>query len=216
MRDLVIVGAGGHGRETLDIVEAINAVQPTWNMVGFIDDRYDTPGADPDELLARRDAALCGSLESAASFNADYVIAIGLSSVRQQVHARLAADGPAPMTGATLIHPEATVASDNRVGQGVLLAAGARVTTNVTLGDHVHLNVNAVVSHDSVIGDFATLSPGVLVNGNVTIEPGVFLGTGAIVTPGVTIGAGATIGAGSVVVNDIPPGVTVKGVPGRW
>ena len=60
-----------------------------------------------------------------------------------------------------LIHPAATVASDNRIGDGVLLAAGARVTTNVTLGRHVHLNVNAVVSHDCVVGDYTTLSPGV-------------------------------------------------------
>ena len=87
-----------------------------------------------------------------------YVIGIGSPAVRAKLDEQLTAWG---RIAATLIHPAATVASDNRIGDGVLLAAGARVTTNVTLGRHVHLNVNAVVSHDCVVGDYTTLSPGV-------------------------------------------------------
>ena len=127
-----------------------------------------------------------------------YVIGIGSPAVRAKLDEQLTAWG---RTAATLIHPAATVASDNRIGDGVLLAAGARVTTNVTLGRHVHLNVNAVVSHDCVVGDYTTLSPGALVNGDVPLgTEGVFLGTGAIITPGITIGDHAVIGAGAVVV----------------
>jgi len=59
------------------------------------------------------------------------------------------------------------------------------------------------------------LSPGALVNGDVRLAEGVFLGTGAIITPGITIGDHAVIGAGAVVVRDVPPGVTVRGVPAR-
>jgi len=208
MRDLVIVGAGGHGRETLDVLEAINAETPTWNFAGFIDD-----GDVDDDLLANRGAQVIGDTNVLESLDAAYVIAIGWPPIRANLDRRLSAWG---RQAATLIHPAATVASDNVFGKGVVLAAGARVTTNVHLGRDVHLNVNAVVSHDSRIGDHTTLSPGVLINGSVTIGHGVFLGTGAIVTPGRTIGDGAIIGAGSVVVADVPPGVTVKGVPGRW
>ena len=207
MRELVIVGAGGHGRETLDIVEAINAVKPTWAFAGFVDD-----GEIIADRLERRDASLLGTTEILANTNLHYVVGIGSPAVRAKLDEQLTAWG---RTAATLIHPAATVASDNRISDGVLLAAGARVTTNVTLGRHVHLNVNAVVSHDCVIGDYTTLSPGSLVNGDVQIGTGVFLGTGAIITPGITIGDHAVIGAGAVVVNDVPPGVTVKGVPAR-
>ena len=207
MRELVIVGGGGHGRETLDIVEAINAVEPTWAFAGFVDD-----GEIIADRLERRDASLLGTTEILANTNLHYVVGIGSPAVRAKLDEQLTAWG---RTAATLIHPAATLASDNRISDGVLLAAGARVTTNVTLGRHVHLNVNAVVSHDCVIGDYTTLSPGSLVNGDVQIGTGVFLGTGAIITPGITIGDHAVIGAGAVVVNDVPPGVTVKGVPAR-
>ena len=192
MRELVIVGGGGHGRETLDIVEAINAVEPTWAFAGFVDD-----GEIIADRLERRDASLLGTTEILANTNLHYVVGIGSPAVRAKLDEQLTAWG---RTAATLIHPAATLASDNRISDGVLLAAGARVTTNVTLGRHVHLNVNAVVSHDCVVGDYTTLSPGSLVNGDVQIGTGVFLGTGAIITPGVTIGDHAVIGAGAVVV----------------
>lgn len=207
MRELVIFGAGGHGRETLDIVEAINAVEPTWAFAGFVDD-----GEVIADRLERRDVSLLGTTELLADSEPRYVIGIGSPAVRAKLDEQLTAW---VRIAATLIHPAATVASDNRIGDGVLLAAGARVTTNVTLGRHVHLNVNAVVSHDCVIGNYTTLSPGSLVNGDVQVGTGVFLGTGAIITPGITIGDHAVIGAGAVVVNDVPPGVTVKGVPAR-
>lgn len=208
MRDLVIVGAGGHGRETLDIVEAINAVEPTWNFLGFIDE-----GPGIADRLERRGAAIIGAGPAEVPSGAAYVIGIGSSDVRSRIDAEFSAQG---VEAATLIHPAATVASDNRLGDGVLVAAGARVTTNVALGRHVHLNVNAVVSHDCVVGDFATLSPGVHLNGEVTVGERAFFGTGAIVTPQRTIGADAQVGAGAVVIHDVPASVTAVGVPARW
>jgi len=208
MRDLVILGAGGHGRETLDIVEAINAARPSWHFVGFIDD-----GEVVADRLERRHVETLGGTDVMENLDAAYVIGIGSSAVRADLDAKLTAWGRVPMT---LVHPLASVASDNRLGDGVLLAAGARITTNVTLGRHAHLNVNAVVSHDCEVGAYSTLSPGVHLNGGVRLGQRVFLGTGAIVTPGVSIGDDAIIGAGSVVVRDVPEGVTVTGVPGRW
>ncbi len=208
MRDLVIVGAGGHGRETLDIVEAINEQTPTWNFVGFVDD-----GEVVTERLERRGAQVLGPTGELRDMDAHYVIGIGESGVRAQMDATLTGWG---LEAATLVHPLASVASDNKLGHGVLLAAGARITTNVTLGRHVHLNVNAVVSHDCALGDHVTVSPGVHLNGEVSVGNRVFFGTGAIVAPGVSIGDDAIIGAGAVVVRDVPNAVTVMGVPGRW
>jgi sugar O-acyltransferase (sialic acid O-acetyltransferase NeuD family) len=207
VQSLVIVGAGGHGRETLDIVEAINGERPTYDVCGFVASSGD------DSLLARRGLSRLGDVDVLAGLDAVYVLAIGMPWDRRTVGDRVAGYGKVAVT---LVHPRATVGGDNHLGEGVLVAAGAAVTTNVRLGDHTHLNVGSVVSHDCTLGQFVTVSPGALVNGNVRLDDGVFVGTGAVVTPGRRVGEGARIGAGAVVVDDVPPGVTAKGVPARW
>jgi len=205
-RPLVIVGAGGHGREVLDVVEAAEAAGTPQRFIGFAAD-----DADP-ELLARRGATLLGPPEVLRDLDADVVLGIGDGAHRRRLDLELSRWG---RRARTLVHPLASLGSDLRLGEGVLLAAGARITTNVTLGRHTHLNVNAVVSHDCVLGDYVTLSPGCLVNGSNVLDEGVFLGTGAVVVPGRRIGAWARVGAGAVVVDDVEPGVTVVGVPAR-
>jgi sugar O-acyltransferase (sialic acid O-acetyltransferase NeuD family) len=205
-RPLVIVGAGGHGRETLDVVEAINAVEPRWEVLGFAADDADA------DLLARRGVPLLGPPSVLADLDAAYVIGVGDGAARRRLDDRLTGWGRHP---AVLVHPLASTGSDVRLGPGVVLAAGARVTTNVTLGRHTQLNVAAVVSHDAVVGDHVTLSPGVLVNGNARIDDGAFLGTAAVVLPGRVVGAGAIVGAGAVVIDDVAPAATVVGVPAR-
>ncbi len=206
VRPLVIVGAGGHGRETLDVVEAINAVDTRFDVLGFAADDADL------ELLERRAVPLLGPASVLADLEADYVIGVGGCEARRRLDAEVSRYG---REATVLVHPLASIGSEVRLGPGVILAAGARATTNVTLGRHTHLNVNAVVSHDVVVGDHVTLSPGVLVNGNARIGDGAFLGTGAIVLPGRVVGAGAMVGAGAVVVDDVAPGATVVGVPAR-
>jgi sugar O-acyltransferase (sialic acid O-acetyltransferase NeuD family) len=202
---LVIVGAGGHGRETLDIVRSLQAQGVPLEFLGFLDD---APG-HPDRL-DRIGAAVLGDTGAPLDADVAYVLGIGDPLVRHRLDQRFG-----ERTAAVLVHPRATVGADVDLAPGVLVAAGSHVTTNVRLGRHTHLNVGAVVSHDCEIGAYVSLSPGVLVNGDVAIADGVFLGTGAVVLPGRTIGVGATVGAGAVVTHDVPPGVTVRGVPAR-
>lgn len=197
------------------MVEAVNHVQPRFEILGVVADHADR------DLLTRRGATLLGSVDDLVGgsitdvpSDAAVVVAVGDPASRLALADRLAAAGYG--VAPALVHPAATVGADVRLGDGAVLAAGAHVTTNVTIGRHVQVNVGAVVSHDSVIGDHATLSPGVLVNGSVHAGEGVFLGTGAIVTPGRTIGRWAVIGAGAVVIRDVPEGITATGVPARW
>ena len=215
MPRLAIVGAGGHGREVLDVVEALIARGQDYEVVGFVADHVDA------EVLARRRAAHLGSVDDLVSGrlgahddDVSLVLAVGDPATRADLERRI---GPCGWDwAAPLVHPLASLGSDVELGAGTVVAAGARITTNVRVGRHVQVNVNAVISHDCRVGDHATVSPGVLVNGAVTLGEGVLLGTGAVVTPGRVVGDWAVIGAGAVVVADVPASVTAVGVPARW
>jgi sugar O-acyltransferase (sialic acid O-acetyltransferase NeuD family) len=204
---IVIVGAGGFGREVLDVIEAINAAGGTLEFRGFIDD-----GPVDDELLARRNARLLGASDALREMGVSFIVAIGSGIARRSVVDRLVDGTSRP---GVLVHPAATVGGDNRIGPGCILTAGSRVTTNITLGAHVQLHVNSTVGHDSKLGDFVSVFPGATVSGNVTIGAGATIGTGANVLPGVTVGEGAFVGAGAVVTISVEPGQTVVGCPAR-
>jgi sugar O-acyltransferase (sialic acid O-acetyltransferase NeuD family) len=210
---LVIVGAGGFGREVHGVVEAINAAGGALDLIGYIDDL-----GTSDELLARLGTSRLGGIDllcdgdGPVGSDVGFVIAIGAGAVRRRIHERLTAAGRRP---ATLVHPMATVGGDNRIAEGCILTAGSRVTTNITLGRHTQLHVNSTIGHDSVLDDFVSVYPGATVSGNVHLAEGVTIGTGANVLPGVTVGAGAFVGAGAVVTADVEPGVIVVGAPAR-
>lgn len=210
-RGLVIVGAGGHGREVLDIVEA-NGLRSTF--AGFADDLLAAPGADPEALerLRRRSTAVVGDVAWLATTDHDWIIGIGSSGARRSVDAVLAGGHGSAVT---LVHPSAVVGSENHLEAGVVVGAGATITTNVRIGRHSHVNVGCAVQHDSVLGDYVTLSPGVFVNGDVVVGDDVFVGTGAVITRGTVVGDGAVIGAGAVVLADVAPGSRVVGAPAR-
>jgi sugar O-acyltransferase (sialic acid O-acetyltransferase NeuD family) len=214
---LVIVGAGGFGREVHGLVDALIAAGAAVDLVGYVDDTDAS-----DELLARLGTSRLGGIDVLTDADdgrnrglgseVGYVIAIGAGDVRRQIDERLTAAG---RRSATLVHPMATVGSDNRIAEGCIVTAGARVTTNITLGRHTQLHVNCTIGHDSVLDDYVSVYPGATVSGSVHLADGVTIGTGANVLPGVTVGAGAFVGAGAVVTADVDPGTTVVGAPAR-
>jgi sugar O-acyltransferase (sialic acid O-acetyltransferase NeuD family) len=204
---IVIVGAGGFGREVLDVIEAVNAARPTWDFLGFLDDER------PDEtLLGQRRAQYLGPSTMLAELDARYVIGIGSGEARSRIAELASAAG---RHAATLIHPSVTIGSDVEVGDGSILCAHASLTTHIRLGRHVHVNLNCTIGHDAVLEDLVTLFPGVSISGSVTLRRLVSVGTGAVVLPGLEVGPASTIGAGAAVVSSVAGGTTVVGVPAR-
>lgn len=205
-QNIVIVGAGGFGREVLDVVEAVNgdaesAGEPKlWRFLGFLDD-------DKPDTHGRGD--IIGPVKRLNEWHAAYVIGIGDPSVRRQL------DKTTDRRAAVLVHPAATIGADVTLGPGTVVTAGVRVTNHIWIGRHVHLNLNATVGHEAILHDYVTVNPGATISGEVTLEEGVTIGTGAAVNQQRKVGPWSTIGSGAAVVKDIPAGVVATGVPAK-
>lgn len=213
VKDLIIVGSGGFGREVFDIVMAANEVADApnrWNLLGYLDD---APSELNTERAARQGMSILGPADAATvEGRPHFVVAINDGRVREAIATRLIGAGWSP---ATLVHPSATVGSDCRIGAGTIMAAGARVTTNVSLGKFVHLHVNTSVGHDADLGDFVAVNPLGAVSGSVIVGPRTLVGSCAFILQGLHVGADTTIGANAAVVKNVPEGVVVRGVPAR-
>jgi sugar O-acyltransferase (sialic acid O-acetyltransferase NeuD family) len=210
---LVIVGAGGFGREVIDVMDAVNAASSdsVYELLGVLDDA-------PSEVnlgrLAERDVEFLGGVDEFLDrqLTAEYAIGIGSPRARRLVTSKFDAAG---LTGATLIHPSVTTGHDCRVGAGSVLCAGVRLTTNIRLGRHVHLNLNVTVGHDTTLGDFVSVNPLASISGDVVIEDCVLVGVSGVILQGLTVGANSTVGGSACVVRNVPPDVVVKGIPAR-
>ena len=213
MIPLVVVGAGGFGRETLDVVAALNAQSkdPVFDLLGVID--ADPSGLNLERLRAREVAYLGTEAEwIAQGISANFVVAIGSPNVRENV-ARLFRE--AGFSAATIVHPSAGVGAATKIGAGSIVCGGAQISTNVRVGEHVHINPNATIGHDTILADFVSVNPAAVVSGDVTVDSHVLIGAGAVVLQGLAVGTGSIVGAAACVVRNVPATTTVKGVPAQ-
>lgn len=210
---VVVVGASGFGRESLDVLDALVRDGAPIEIRGVVDDN---PHPDDRARLQARGVAYLGPIESGlltAVGSLSYVLGIGSPAVRRRLVERCDAAG---LTAYTAVHPSAVIGTQPAIGPGSVVCARAVVSTNVTLGRHTHISPNATIGHDSVLEDFVSVNPGAVVSGAVTIGAGTLVGASATILQNLVIGSGVTVGAGAVVTRDVPDGVIVKGVPGRW
>ncbi|PEF43416.1 acetyltransferase [Bacillus cereus] len=204
MREIAVIGAGGHAKVILDIIRA----NQNYKIVAIFDDKY--------EKLVQKKEVYYGPIFSINQvkeiFECKFVIAIGSNAVRKMLVKQL---GLKKEQLETLIHPTATISESVTIGFGTVIMPQVVINADTVIGDHTIINTSAVVEHDNYIGDFVHISPNATLTGAVLIDEGAQVGAGATIIPGKQVGNWSVIGAGAIVIQDIPPLCTAVGSPAK-
>lgn len=195
MRDIVIIGAGGIGREVAWIIEEINEVKPTWNIVGFVDENSEIQGK---ELNGYK---VLGGLEALDKLEVKpyVVVAIANCGVKKDIVGKL----EGKFDFATIVYPSVRVSKYVDIGEGSIVYPGVILTVNTRIGNHVIISGNCGIGHDTVIGDYSSVLWGSCFSGYDVVGQEAFIGVGCKIAQGIDITDGSRIATGSVVTKDI-------------
>jgi sugar O-acyltransferase (sialic acid O-acetyltransferase NeuD family) len=204
VKQLVIVGAGGFGREVLSWARDTTDSLP---IKGFLDDRSDALDG------FAKDVGVIGSISHhRPSEDELYVCAMGNVEFKRRCILLLKERGA---VFGRLVHRTAVVGDSAELGEGVILCPFVVIGADARLADFVTVNYHSTVAHDARVGRFSQLHCHVDVTGNVEIGERVTLGSHSSVLPGVKVGDDVTVGSGSIVMGDVNSGLTVFGSPAR-
>jgi len=208
MEKIVIIGAGGFGREVKMLIDQINEQKKTYLIEGFYDDN--------SKLKNQINGLpLLGTVEdlSRREDNISVAMGIGIPKIKEEVFQKLSLK---KFNFPTLIHPNVFIGKDEvTLGKGCVICANNIITCNIAIGDFVTLNLSCTTGHDTKINSFASFMPSVNISGEVIIGKAVYVGTGAKIINQLQIGENTIVGAGAVVAKSLPANCTAVGMPAK-
>lgn len=209
MKDLVVFGAGGLGREVIWQIEVANKKCGIYNVLGFIDDTPELKGKEVNHY------PVIGGIEFLLQYKKEInvVICLGNALDREKVY-RILETNPC-IKYPTILADDVKYSEFVKFGKGCIICNRSILTVNIKLGDFVVCGNDCIVGHDVEIENFVTLYPAVKVSGNVKIGRKTEIGVGTDIIQKKSIGRCVVVGAGAVVVDDIPSHVVAVGVPAR-
>ncbi|MBW1795537.1 MAG: acetyltransferase [Deltaproteobacteria bacterium] len=210
MIDLLIFPFGGNSRETLLAIQAQNMLNPTWNVIGFIDD---------NEQLWEQSfcgVRVLGGRSAIHDFSSAQILAVPGNPENFYKRADIIGLLDIPLDRyATVVDPSARISVDAKIGKNTVLMANVVISCSVEIGNHCVILPNTVISHDSVVGDYCCIGSNVSVSGYVSIGTGCYIGSGARIMDHLRISSGCLVGIGSCVIQDVPPNIIMAGNPAR-
>ncbi len=208
MKRLVIVGAGGFGREILAWIKDVPTLAQEYETICFLDD-------NPKALEPYNyQQPIIGGIQDYRPHEGDaLVMGIAAPTRRKLEIVEMLLQRGAKFI--SLIHPTVDLGNNVKIGQGCVICRNVIITSDITIGDFVTINVLCSIGHDAIIGDGCTLHPVVSISGFVKLGKGVAIGSHGAILPGAVVGDFATVGAGTIVLKNVRSGSTVLGVPAK-
>jgi acetyltransferase EpsM len=204
---VLVWGAGGHGKVVVDAI----LCGEEWEIGGVLDE--DTR-KDGSEILGVQVTLFDGDLlRMAQKLRCEYVvIAIGDNYTRSEKFEMIRSAG---LAAATVVHPSAHISRFVKIGEGVIILAGATINAGTVIEDNVCVNTAASVDHDNYLEHSCHIFPNATLTGGVHVREFAYVGAGAVIKPNVTVQKYSYVGAGAVVLHDVPEGKIVCGVPAQ-
>ena len=211
MKKIVLFGAGGFAREIVYMIERINRIEPTYELLGFVVEEkyYDSTDSTiygypllgtGDWLIKNKEDVVC-------------TCAVGEPPLeRQRIQETYEKSG---VRFETLISPDVELHETVSIGDGSIICRGTTFTVDIKVGKGTIFNERCGVGHDATIGDYCCISGGVSINGHVKIGNRVKVGGKSYFCPKVKIGDDAVVAAGSVVFTNVKAGRHVLGNPAK-
>ena len=205
--DLIIVGAGGLGREVFSWLSQEIKEKHNYKIKGFIDDN--PRSLDNFEYPAK----ILSSIDNyMPKYGDQFVLSILDPKLKKQIVDSLSQRGARFYK---LIHPISIIGTNVKIGEGCVICPNCILTNDIKIGNFVFINTNSTIGHDTIIGDFTSVNGNVDITGKVKVGKGCLFGVGAKVIPGRTIGDDVVIGAGSIVIRNIKSNESVFGNPAK-
>lgn len=209
MKKLVIIGAGGLGREIIDTVKRINLQNPTYEILGFIDDNRELEGVKVNETVVLGNKEWLKAFSEIEEIYA--VIAIANYTFKKEIVQFLGGS----VQWENIIDPSALISNYAKIGMGNIIQPFSVVGPNTEIGNHVVINLRTNIGHDACIEDFVSIMSTCDITGGVQIKEAAYIATSVAIVPGVTIGTEAFICAGAVVLKDVEDRTKVIGYPAK-
>ena len=209
MKKLLIYGA--NFIDTIRLVHEINAHEPTWDIVGFIDD-------NPEIVNARScEYPVLGNYEYLNEYISRFPDVYVFNNVNSSIaNHKLVSEriDALKVQVPSLIHPDINTEYVT-IGKGTYIPKGCILGCNTVIGNYVTFRYGVIVSHDVKVGDYTFFGPGSVCTSYTVIEPETYIGACSITINGVTIGGSSIIGASTLVNKDVSSGTTLIGIPAR-
>lgn len=207
MKKLLIYGA--NFVDTIKLVHEINAYEPTWEIIGLIDDNPELVNTRICEHL------VLGNHEYLKEYISRFPDVCVFNNVNPSIaiHKLISERIDAlHVQVASLIHPDVNTEYVT-IGKGAFIPKGCILGCNTVIGDYVTFRYGVTASHDVKIGDYTFIGPGSVCTSHTVIEPETYLGACSTVINGATIGHGSIVGASTLINKNVPSGATVVGIP---